>query len=61
MAMAAKVLALDEIAINQGAAIAEVIKQAQSVPYPANIAAIAATIATILNGSTQAIKTAKSA
>ena len=61
MAMAAKVLALAEIAINQGVAIAEGIKQAQSVPYPANIAAIASTIATILTGITQAIKTVKSA
>ena len=61
MAMAAKVLALAEIAINQGVAIAEGIKQAQSVPYPANIAAIASTIATILTGVTQAIKTVKSA
>lgn len=61
MAMAAKVLALAEIAINQGVAIAQGIKQAQSVPYPANIAAIASTIATILTGITQAIKTVKSA
>jgi len=61
LAMASKILALAEIAINQGVAIAEGIKQAQSVPYPANIAAIASTIAAVLTGITQAIKTVKSA
>ena len=61
MAMASKILALAEIAINSGVAIAAGIKQAQSVPYPANLAAIATTIATILTGITSAIKTVKSA
>ena len=61
IAMASKVLALAEIAINSGVAIAAGIKQAQSVPFPANIAAIATTVATILAGITSAIKTVKSA
>jgi len=61
MAMASKILALAEIAINSGVAIAAGIKQAQSVPYPANLAAIATTIATILTGITSAIKTVESA
>ena len=61
LAMASKVLALAEIAINSGVAIAAGIKQAQSVPFPANLAAIATTVATILSGITSAIKTVKSA
>ena len=61
IAMASKVLALAEIAINSGVAIAAGIKQAQSVPFPANIAAIATTVAMILSGITSAIKTVKSA
>ena len=61
LAMASKVLALAEIAINSGVAIAAGIKQAQSVPFPANLAAIATTVATILAGITSAIKTVNSA
>lgn len=61
IAMASKVLALAEIAINSGVAIAAGIKQAQSVPFPANIAAIATTVAAVLSGITSAIKTVKSA
>lgn len=61
LAMASKILALAEIAINSGVAIAAGIKQAQSVPFPANLAAIATTTATILAGITSAIKTVKSA
>ena len=57
----AKVLALAEIAINSGVAVAAGIKQAQSVPFPANIGAIATTVATILSGITSAIKSVKSA
>lgn len=60
-AIASKVLALAEIAINSGVAIAKGIKESQSVPFPANIAAIATTVATILSGITSAIKTVKSA
>ena len=62
LARAAKVLALAEIAINTGVAISAGIKQAQEVgPFPANLAAIATTVATILSGITSAIKTVKSA
>ena len=61
MAKASKVLALAEIAINTGVAIAAGIKQAQSVPFPANIAAIATTVTTILANVASAIKTVKSA
>lgn len=60
-AIASKVLALAEIAINSGVAIAKGIKESQSVPFPANIAAIATTVAAILSGITSAIKTVKSA
>lgn len=60
-AMAAKVLALAEISINTGKAIAAGIAQAQSVPFPANLAAIATTVAAVMSGITSAIKTVKSA
>lgn len=56
-----KVLALAEIAINTGKAIAAGVAQAQSVPYPANLAAIATTVATILANIATALKTVKSA
>lgn len=61
LAKAAKVLALGEIAINTGVALAKGIKQAQSVPYPANLVAIATTVTTILANVASAIKTVKSA
>lgn len=61
LAKVAKVLALGEIAVNTGVALAQGIKQAQSVPYPANIAAIATTVGTILANIATAIKTVKSA
>ena len=60
-AMLSKTLALAEIAINTGKAIAAGVAQAQSVPFPANLAAIATTIATILSNVTTAINTVKSA
>lgn len=60
-AIASKVLALAEIAINTGKAIAAGVAQAQSVPFPGNIAAIATTVATILTNITTAISTVKSA
>lgn len=56
-----KVLALGEIAVNTGKAIAAGIAQAQSVPFPGNLAAIATTIATILANIATATKTVKSA
>lgn len=61
LAQASKILALGEIAVNTGVALAEGIKQAQSVPFPANIGAIATTVATILSNIATAIKTVKSA
>lgn len=56
-----KVLALGEIAINTGKAIAAGTAQAQSVPYPANLVAMATTIATVLANVATAISTVKSA
>ena len=61
LAKAAKILALGEIAVNTGVAISAGVKQAQSVPFPANIAAIATTVATVLANIATAIKTVKSA
>lgn len=62
LARAAKVLALAEIAIHTGVAIAAGIKQAQLAgPFPANLAAIATTVAKIMAGVTMAIKTVRSA
>ena len=60
-AKAAKVLALAEIAINTGKAIAAGVAQSQSVPFPANIAAVATTITTVLTNIASAISTVKSA
>lgn len=56
-----KVLALAQIAIETGVALAKGIAQAQSVPYPANIAAIATTVSTILANIATATKTVKGA
>ena len=61
-AKAAKIIALGEIAVNTGVAIAEGIKQSQKAgPFPANIVAIATTVAQVMAGITSAIKTVKSA
>ena len=60
-AVASKALALGEIAIKTGVALAGGIAQAQSVPFPANIAAIAKTVATIIANIATAVKTVKSA
>lgn len=56
-----KVLALGEIAVNTGKALAAGTAQAQSVPFPGNIAAIATTVTTIMANIATAIKTVKSA
>lgn len=61
MAKLAKIVALGEIAVNTGVALSAGIKQAQSVPYPANLVAIATTVAAILGNVAAAIKTVKSA
>lgn len=60
-AQMSKMLALGEIAVNTGKAIAAGVAQAQSVPFPGNIAAIVTTIATVMANITTAIKTVKSA
>lgn len=60
-AVASKALALGEIAVNTGKAIAAGTAQAMSVPFPANIAAIATTVLTVMANIATAIKTVKSA
>lgn len=61
LAMASKVLALAQIAINSGVAVAEGVKAAAGKPFPLNLAAIATTVATILSNIANAVKTVKSA
>lgn len=56
-----KMLALAEIAINTGKAISAGVASASATPFPANMAAIASTIATIITNMTSAISTVKSA
>lgn len=60
-AIASKAIALGEIAIKTGTAIAGGVTQAMSVPFPANIAAIATTVATVLANIATAVSTVKSA
>lgn len=60
-AIASKALALGEVAIKTGVAIAGGVAQAQSVPFPANLVAIATTVATVLANIATATKTIKSA
>lgn len=61
LAKAGKILALAEIAINAGKAIAAGVAQAQTVGFPANIAAVGTTVATVLTNIATAISTVKSA
>lgn len=56
-----KVLALAEIAFKTGVAIAEGVSSAMAVPFPANLAAIVTTIATVVSNMASAITTVKSA
>lgn len=60
-AIMSKTIALAEIAINTGKAIAAGVSQAMSVPFPANLVAIATTVATVLANVASAISTVKSA
>ena len=61
-AIASKVIALAQIAIDTGAAISSGIAQAAKAgPFPANLAAIATTVATVVANMATAIKTVKSA
>lgn len=62
LAKAGKLLALGEIAVNTGKALAAGIAQASATgPWPANIAAIGTTVTTILANIASAISTVKSA
>lgn len=60
-AKASKILALGEILVNTGKALAAGIASASSQPFPANLAAIATTVATVLANIATATKTVKSA
>lgn len=60
-AVASKALALGEIAVNTGKAIAAGVANASAVPFPANLAAIATTVLTVMANIATAIKTVKSA
>ena len=61
MAIASKLIALAQIAINTGVAIAEALKSSAGVPFPGNIAAIASTIGMVMANVATAISTVKSA
>lgn len=61
LAKLSKVIALAQIAIETGVATAKGISAAMSVPFPANLGAIATTIATIISGMASAISTVKGA
>lgn len=61
IARASKILALAEVAINTGKAISAGVASAQTMPYPANIAAVATTITTIMTNIATAISSIKSA
>lgn len=61
LAKMAKFFALGEIAVNTGKAISAGVASASSLPFPANLAAIATTVATVLSNVATAIKTVKSA
>ncbi len=61
LAKLSKVIALAQIAIETGVATAKGISSAMSVPFPANLPAIATTITAIISGMTSAISTVKSA
>lgn len=61
LANAAKILALGEVAVKQGVAIANGVASAMATPFPANIAAIATVVGSVLTVMTQAISTINSA
>lgn len=56
-----KIITLAQIAIDTGKALSSGIASASSLPYPANLAAIATTVATVLANVATAISTVKSA
>ena len=57
----AKVITLAQIAIDTGRALSSGIASASALPFPANLAAIATTVATVLANVATAISTVKSA
>lgn len=59
-AIMSKMIALAQIGIDTGIALAEGIKSASGVPFPGNIAAIATTVATVIANIATAIQTVKS-
>jgi hypothetical protein len=59
--IASKVLAVAQIAIDTAVAVSGAIAQAQSVPFPGNIAAIATGVAAVIAGITSATMTLKGA
>lgn len=61
LASAAKVFALAQIGFSSGEAVAKGIAQAQSVPFPGNLAAMATTITAILSAISSAISTVNGA
>ena len=61
LARLSKILALAQIAIETGVATAKGISAAMSVPFPANLSAIATTITAIISGMSSAISTVKGA
>lgn len=60
-AMASKIITLAQIAIDTGRAISAGVASASSMPFPANLAAIATTVATVIANVTTAISTVKGA
>lgn len=61
MAQLSKVVTLAQIAIDTGKALSSGIASASSLPYPANLAAIATTVATVIANVSTAISTVNSA
>ena len=60
-AEAEKAIAIGKAAVASGIAIAEGVAQSQSVPFPANIAAVATTVATVAANIATAVQSIKSA
>ena len=56
-----KIITLGQIAVDTGRALSSGIASAMAVPYPANIAAVATTVATVMGNIASAISTVKSA
>lgn len=61
LAQLEKTISLAKIAMSTGVAIAEGVAAAQDVPYPANLVAVATTVATIMANIATAISTVKGA